>query len=494
MALREDKIKLRAEESGGSVSPPGEGKFPSLASGPDGPDDDGDDLPFGTPGDLAGAVAGWACRLRLEDLPPEGVHVLRRVMLDVTGCALAGAGTPVARVAHSLVSRVYTSGRCHVIGQSIHLNPLGAVRLNAVACNALEFDPVVLDGSVHAAAVILPVVMAATEMTQGRPQDLMAGLAAGLEVAALIARHAGSALGRRGWSASAVAAGLGATVGGARALRLDADAAAHAVRVAALRVGVLRLAEGTAARATTLGALAEDALHASLLAAEGVIGPEGGVDGPGGVLETLAGYLPKTVVPWRELGQRWALMDPGLSFKLHPLAAPLLPAVEETARLLSTHGIPTRRVRRITVHLNPASVVGLVRTPPATMSQAQHSLAFGIGCLLTFGRVNVSHLRAQVFEGPGLIEAMERVRVLPAPAGLGDDPLIFDSHPHAAGIVVEMEGGDMVQGLCKEAVGGPGHPLDDDALEAKFVSNARFSGMDEARIRVIARRLWDLPG
>jgi 2-methylcitrate dehydratase PrpD len=478
-ALTEDRIVPLPESEGkaaGPELPPGR---------PQGP----------PPTDLAGRLAAWSSALTLDRVPAPVVHAARRSLLDITGCALAGTTTPVSKTIRGTAGRLYAEGRCHLMGEVRRLNPMGAAMVNGVACNALEFDNTLATGRVHAAAVVFPAVLAATEATGAAPIDMLAAYVAGLEIAGLVGAAVAGPVTARGWSISAVAGLMGAVAGVARAFRLDSETTGHAMRLAAAKGGILSVCEGTSARATALAGISEEAVRACLYANDGLAGPEAALEGRGGALAVLAGPRPKgTPNPWSRLGKVWSLVDPGLSFKLHPLSATILPAVEEVAHLLSVNKIATSRITRVTCQMEAAAVSRLFRGDPRTVPQAQHSLRFAVGCLLTFGQINVSHLRRSVLEGPGLTEAMDRVRAIPASAGLDNDAAIFETHPQAARVIIEVEDSKPLIGLRRGATGMPSAPLTDEQVEAKFLANARMAGVAEPKARMMARRVWEMPG
>jgi 2-methylcitrate dehydratase PrpD len=447
------------------------------------------------PSDLAGRLAAWSSDLRLDRVPGDVVHAARRSLLDITGCALAGTTTPLSKAIRATASRLYAEGKCHVMGDSARLNPVGAAMVNGVACHALEFDNTLAAGRVHAAAMVFPAVLAATEASSAAPMDMMAGFIAGMEVAGVIGAGVAGPVVARGWSISGLAGLMGAVAGVARAFRLDAGTTAHALRLAVVKGGVMSISEGTSARSTALAGLSEEAVKVCLLANDGMAGPENALEGRGGAFAVLAGPKPKDAPnPWGLLGKTWFLTDPGLSFKLHPLTSGILPAVEEAANLLSVHRIPSSRVARVTCQMEPGAVARLFSGDPHTVPQAQHSLRFAIGCLLTFGQLNVSHLRRSVLEGPGLEEAMAKIRAVPATGSLGIDAAVFETNPQAARVIIEVDGGKPVMGLRLGATGRPELPLSDRQIEAKFLANARLAGVDEPKAQLMARRVWEMPG
>ncbi len=445
-------------------------------------------------GDLAGRLAEWAMGLGLDHVPGPVVHAARRSLLDVTGCALAGTSTPVSKALRQLAPRLYGEGRSHLMGDSARINPMGAAMVNAVACAALEYDNTLGLGRMHAAAVIFPAVLAVSEAIGSASLDLLTGFIAGMEVAGVINEAAGTGIARRGWSVSASAGLLGAVAGACRVTRLDAATAAHALRIAGVHVGGLALADGTTVRATMLASAAETAIRSMLLANDGMAGPPAALEGRGGMLSVLAGPRPSGGGnPWAALGERWSLLDPGLTFKLHPMASMVLPALEEAAHILHKNRISSRSVRRITCTLSAQSAERLIAHSPTTVPQAQHSLRFAIACLLTFGTVHVGHLRRSVMEGPSLTEAMERVVVVGSSDGLAGDTGMFDHSPHAAQVDVQTADGRVISGLRLGATGGPSTPLSDADLEAKFIANAKMAGMSEPKARLMAGRVWDMP-
>ncbi|MGB1025927.1 MAG: MmgE/PrpD family protein, partial [Rhodospirillaceae bacterium] len=229
--------------------------------------------------DLCDGLARWATSLELEAIPQPVAQATRRALVDATGCMLAGATTPVSQTLRHQAAGVFTSGRCRVLGNALRLNPLGAAQLNGAAAGTLEMDPGFESGRVPAVGVVFAAVLAATEQTGTPRGDMFTGLVVGLEVAARLSFLLRDGLDAAPDDLATQICAISAALGTARALALDEDAAAQAMRIAASIHGGLALTSGTSVRPLQMGLAAEAAVRAVLLADSGMGGPDSAVEG-----------------------------------------------------------------------------------------------------------------------------------------------------------------------------------------------------------------------
>jgi len=177
-------------------------------------------------------LAEFAHDFRLADLPAETKHETLRMLLDCLGCGVAGLVAPGTRIAIELAADEHGPLEASAIGCGpVSLMP--AAYVNTTAINSLDFD--VYGPEAHLAPVTVAAALATGEATAATGSEVLAAMAAGLEVGGRI----GAALRRAGPNGSEGGAVrgegnvvFGAAVAAGRLLGLNRDQMHHALGIA----------------------------------------------------------------------------------------------------------------------------------------------------------------------------------------------------------------------------------------------------------------------
>jgi hypothetical protein len=153
----------------------------------------------------------------------------------------------------------------------------------------------------RADAPIVAAALASSELAGRGETDVIEAIAVGREVAARL-EHA-LALDAP-WNATAVVAGIGAAAAAARAMGLDADAARHAIGLAATQAAGLGVVDATPADALARGKAAADAVEAALLARHGFTAASASLEGRRGLAALMASNFDEAAL-CEDLGGRW---------------------------------------------------------------------------------------------------------------------------------------------------------------------------------------------
>jgi len=105
-------------------------------------------------------------------LPGDVQHQAKRCILDTLGALLAGHQTPVARLMHTFALDQFKGDEASILVQGGRTAAAGAALVNGFANNALDIDDGYRPIKGHPGACILPVILAAGELspgTSGRP-------------------------------------------------------------------------------------------------------------------------------------------------------------------------------------------------------------------------------------------------------------------------------------------------------------------------------------
>ena len=95
-----------------------------------------------------------------DSIPPAVREEGKRSLLNFIGCALGVAHEPPVEMALRVLLPLSGPQQVSLIGRKERLDPLGAIFLNAVAGNLLDYDDTHLRTVIHPTAPVAPVAFA----------------------------------------------------------------------------------------------------------------------------------------------------------------------------------------------------------------------------------------------------------------------------------------------------------------------------------------------
>src|SRR5687767_6014189 len=229
---------------------------------------------------LCRQIADW----RYEDLPPDVVRTLERLLLDTLGVIGGAADAPGIRELNQRLSKWEMGGAATGLLGKRRYSPPSAALANGAAAHALDFDDQHDPARSHASCVVVPALLATAEASgdvSGR--DFLLAFAVGAELVARLGIACKLSL-AHGWHPTMVFGTLASGLAAGKLLKLDADGLRNALGIAfhqaggsaqSMRDGVLskRLGPGFAARNAVLSAfLAADGLTGTVRTLEGNAG------------------------------------------------------------------------------------------------------------------------------------------------------------------------------------------------------------------------------
>lgn len=413
---------------------------------------------------LLGTIASWSAGLRYADIPAPVRESALRCIIDTMAVGIAGATRPLSRAVQRMVGQEVASGPATVFGTTEFKQPAGAALANAVAAHVLDFDDTCYDGIVHASCVILPAALACAEESDLPGEDFVAAFVAGSEVTYLLGR-ALTEIFWKGWWTTSLLGSIGATAAACRALRLDAGQTAHALAIAATFTFGLRSGLGTDAKPVGAGLAAEAAVRAALLARNGADGPLDALESSRGVAAIFnGGELDRERL--RELGSYYALTQSGVSFKQFPACSGTQAATQAVQELMHNHSLAAGDIVSVTCRVTPLVATNLTYPNARTLTEAQFSLPFAVGCMLRFGKFGVAELSYQTLEDSSLRGEMSKVEMI------RDENLVpakdLERFPEAAEVSLHTRDGKVLKKFIAAAKGMPVDPLSDNMLARKF--------------------------
>jgi 2-methylcitrate dehydratase len=356
-------------------------------------------------------LAQYATSLDYDDLPPEVVHEIKRLLLDALGCGIGGFHTPTGKLARAVAGRVSTDYlAAHILGTRTRSTPDLAGFANSSMVRALDFNDMVPGGHPSDA---LGAIVAVADALHAPGRDLIPAAVVSYEIfTALVAAVKTQKI---GWDQGYFIS-LATTCGTARLLGLSFEQAAHAVAISATahlstrhsRAGELSMWKGVAAPYA-----ARDAILATLLAAEGMTGPEQPFEGRDGAFERVTG--PFELRPLGAAGKPFGLFD--VRMKYWPVEGNTQVGVWLAREL--REWAPVEQIESIDVETYWAcwSEVGSepAKWDPQTRETADHSLPYIMAVVLRSGEITLDAFRPRTYLDPSLRPIMNKITVRESP-------------------------------------------------------------------------------
>jgi len=436
---------------------------------------------------LAGAITG----LTAENLPAALRAMEDNLVLDVIGLCLAARRSEYVRAARDGTDG---DGGCTVIGDVHPRDSASAALINGTAAHGEDFDDTFEGGPVHAGAVIVPAVLAASERfgLDGRAAQL--GIAIGVETICRLSLVVPRLTHKAGFHPTSVFGTMAAAVAVGAALRLDARQLVDALGIAgSMASGIIEyLADGSWTKRLHPGWAAQAGLRAALLARQGFHGPRTVFEGTHGLFNgfahTTAGNYDKLTGGF---GRDWIAET--LAFKPFACGTMTHPYIDCAIRL-AARGVAAESIDAIVCEVAEGTIhrlwepLALKQAPPNPYA-AKFSTPFCVAVGFVTGDAGLAAFTDETAADP-------RIRALAAKVSFVVDPDNPYPGNYTGYLRATLRDGSIVEERQPHLRGGAHEPLSPAAIEAKFFANAAFGGWSADRAaaaRELAARLFNGP-
>jgi 2-methylcitrate dehydratase PrpD len=408
------------------------------------------------------ALVNYAIGSPFASLSPAVRRAAADILLD-TVAAMIGACSTDLTIAAPLTRYANLEGgepRASIVGQARRTGPALAALVNGTLAYALDIESIHGPSITHAAAVVVPAVLAVAEATGRTGADVLAAIVVGLDVADRVSRALSPrALYDRGLHPSSVAGTPAAALASARLLGLDATATQRALGLAASQASGLMAWEHDStehARPFNCGIAARNGVTSALLASVGFGGPEDALEGAGGLLGAFGDARTQAAILAEGLGSEFAVLD--TQIKRYACCAFLQPGVNAVLELREREGVLLDDVDEITLHF-PRGGAPIIDNNPVRSHNAQYVLAVAMQDLdVTFDDLAVDRRLAE----PGLASISQKVRVVHSEPLDPEFPARYTSK-----VVLGLKDGREVESLVTYPSGHPRNPLTVTELHEK---------------------------
>ena len=316
-------------------------------------------------------MADFVTGTGFDDLPPEVIHEMKRVILDSVGCAIIGQTTERGEAAVKLAQRLAGPPESTIFGTNSKVSCTNAAFANGESMNALDYDALSA-AAVHDVPILVPAVLAMAESTGSTGKDVLLALALSFEISARLkaagaqAKMVADKAPRTGLQWSQVlgysAVTLAAAAGAGRILNLDMQEMANAIGIAGgiCPPNIFRKFTDTSPinmiKYASTGWEAQAGITAALLAETGYTGDTGLFQGDYGYWNyTGMGNLNEEAIIGllEDLGSQWQSYK--INYKQYPCCGHISGTMDQFIRIINEHDIKPEEVTGITAYMDSLS-------------------------------------------------------------------------------------------------------------------------------------------
>jgi 2-methylcitrate dehydratase len=360
---------------------------------------------------LTRQLATFAASLTYEQIPLAILHHARRSLVDSLACAFGGIDCEAARIGRRIADGA--TPRHHpgaIIGSSARAPAEEAAFLNTVMIRYLDFNDAWHAGHPSDMLGGLLALTGSAGVANGEAgKRLLTAMVAAYEVAFQMIPP--TQMREKGWDQGYVI-GIAATCGIGNLLGLSADKLAHAIAITAVanvpmrntRAGKLSLWKGAA----TAFAI-RNAVFATLLAADGMTGPDAPFEGRHGLWEQVTG--PFELDKFGVDGGEWKF--PWIRLKYWPVEYNAQAGVWAALRLREEFAHADIASIDIATYWSAWHEIGSEpeKWDPTTRETADHSLPFIFARALVDGTITLASFEEAAYRDPSLRQLMGKIAV-----------------------------------------------------------------------------------
>jgi 2-methylcitrate dehydratase len=421
-------------------------------------------------------LESWIRDFRTRKLPNETIRSAKHLLLDALGCALAAVSGETIEQTLKVIGEVGGADQSRIVGAGMRSSAPNAVFANGVLIRALDLNDYFGGNRVtgHPSDNIA-VALSIGDWQRSTGRDVLTAIVMGYELYGRIEDRIDL---NSPWDHT-TATGIVAPAMAGFLMNLDRDRMCHALALGAVycaTLGTLRRGHLSAAKGMANATVAQGAVFQTLLAANGITGPLGALEGTDGL---NAAVLSNNGIseafftgegPYRIMG---AKIKPypcvGTSQSLVAAALEVRPRVAE-----SLDEIERIEVIMADLPMIVTQVGDVTRRHPTSREAADHSFYFLPAVALIDGELTTAQFDDQRWQDPRVNGLMDRISIR-------TDKNINDRAPNSlpVRICVRMRNG---QEHSAEVLYHPGHSLnrlDTEGIIGKF---AHYNGLKHHRI------------
>jgi 2-methylcitrate dehydratase PrpD len=333
------------------------------------------------------ALAETLTNLTADQLTPEDIAQLQRLILDLAAVTLCGSVQPWGRKLTRWAEEYGDTGGAVLAGSGRAANAATAGLVNGTSAHGYELDDTHEPSRSHPGAVVITAALAVGAARKSSGRDVLAAVAAGYEAMTRLGMASGALeVTQVGFHATCLFGPFGAATAAGRLMGLTADQLAQAWGLAlSMTGGSSQFAfepKGTMVKRMHAGIPAQQGIIAAQLAGLGVTGPVQAFEGEHGFFH-LYGQDPDPAVLLR--GADEPLQIHAMSFKPYSCCRKFHSLIDGLQTATDDFKLDPDAIEKITVFSPRGSIEKHMMRRPDSVMAAQYSMPYIVGATLAHG-------------------------------------------------------------------------------------------------------------
>ncbi len=407
------------------------------------------------------SLAAWAAESpRAHDATTTAAAIAG--IRDAVGCMLAGSVEPEPRrVAAGIAG--WGAGTCSLVGTVARAPAPWAALVNGTAAHVLDFDDTFAPLNGHAAAVLVPTILAIAEERDCSGAEVIDAFVVGMEILARIGAVVNPRHYALGWHATSTIGVIGAAAAAARLLRLDADGMTAAISLAVSMAAGTRMQLGAPAKSFHAGLAAKGGIVAATMAAAGMSGVSDALGGTwrfADIYNASPANEDEFVAPVP--GETLAVVDPGINFKPYPTCAATHLTLDAILAMRAAHGFGADDVEAVETRVPAVNARNLMHPDPRTGMQARFSMQYPAAVAISSGAVTLRDFEPSALQRPAIRRLMSRITMTEISGSHGS------AETHPTEVTILLSGGRRISQTGTTRRGSAAVPMTEVEHVAKF--------------------------
>jgi 2-methylcitrate dehydratase PrpD len=407
---------------------------------------------------LTKTLCGHLAAVEFGDLTAAAISQARRGVLDWIGCAIAGSRHKTIATLLGVLREISGRPAATVFAHGLRLGVTDASLANGQMGHVLDYDDTHMGGVVlHTSSPVLASLFALAERAPVSGAEFMLAYAVGFEAGVRVGRTApGHHNG--GWHLTGTLGSIAAGAACAKLIKLDRQRFTYAVGIAATQAAGMQQNRGTMCKSFHAGKAAANGVLAALLAEHGFDATQEIIEGKKGFCRIYSDVAtPEQLIAGLNGG--WIIETNG--HKPYACGVVLHPLIDAIIAMRNRNAIDPATVSEVSLRVHPLvlSITGVVE--PLTGLQSKFSVVHSAAVALIDGTAGIAQYSDEKATDPAVAALRRRVKAV-------SDETLRKDEAHAA---ITADGRRHELHIA-HASGTADNPMNDSAIEEKFMANA----------------------
>ncbi|WP_084151084.1 MmgE/PrpD family protein [Azohydromonas australica] len=430
--------------------------------------------------DLVIDVARFAATIDARQLDPGVVKAVKTNILDTLSCALAGSSAKAIAEVSGLVREWAGVGQADMFVFGGKFPAHQAAWVNGGMSHARDYDDTHDGAILHAGVTAVPAAIAAGQLRgELSGADLIAAVAAGLEVTCRLGVAVKVDIVESGFIYTSLLGYFGATAAAGRALGLTPEEMVNAFGIVYSSVAGNHQVTRDASLMKRLqpGLAAQAAVVAVQLAKRGIRGAQHVFEGADGFFRVYLHDRVDAEVVRKDLGSRFELLN--LSYKPYPCCRDTHAAIDTVLQLRAQVNRPASDIESIRVGVTAPGyqmvcVPEHVRLAPRTIVEAQFSIPYTVAASWIDGSLGMRHFSDEGLQRADILDLASRVK----PYVDADIDRDWHRFVTPAKVSIQFRDGQTIEGRVDYPKGHPKNAMTDAEFATKSRDCATFAARE----------------